>query len=105
MGQGYALSGELPVGQRSPAVAADRLPAGWASRRALNATTVRSRSSRIPFAEGPYGAKGISEIATVPSTPAILNAVHDATGVRVYDLPVDPERLRAAMAESPPGGV
>jgi CO/xanthine dehydrogenase Mo-binding subunit len=34
----------------------------------------------------------------VPATPAILNAVHDATGVRVYDIPVDPELLRSSMA-------
>ena len=51
-----------------------------------------------PFPEGPYGAKGISEIATVPSTPAILNAVHNATGVRIYDLPVDPKLLKERLA-------
>jgi CO/xanthine dehydrogenase Mo-binding subunit len=34
----------------------------------------------------------------VPSTPAILNAVFDATGVRVRTLPVDPELLRQHMA-------
>ena len=36
---------------------------------------------------GPYGAKGISEVATVPVTPAIVNAVYDAVGVRILDLP------------------
>ncbi len=42
---------------------------------------------------GPYGAKGISEIATVPATPAILNAIYDAIGKRVYSLPAKPEKI------------
>jgi CO/xanthine dehydrogenase Mo-binding subunit len=65
-----------------------------------NATTVRTIVVEDPFPEGPYGAKGISEIATVPSTPAILNAVFNATGVRVHDTPVDPNLLRERMAAS-----
>lgn len=47
----------------------------------------------IPHSEGPYGAKGIGEILSVPPSPAIANAIYDATGVRVRDLPVTPERL------------
>jgi hypothetical protein len=50
-----------------------------------------------PFPEGPYGAKGISEIAVVPSTPAILNAIYNATGVRGYKLPIDKKLLQQAM--------
>jgi len=42
---------------------------------------------------GPYGAKGISEIATVPATPAILNAIYDAIGKRVYSIPAKPEKI------------
>jgi aldehyde oxidoreductase len=42
---------------------------------------------------GPYGAKGISEIATVPATPAILNALYDALGKRFYSIPVKPEKV------------
>lgn len=42
---------------------------------------------------GPYGAKGISEIATVPATPAILNALYDALGKRFYTIPVKPEKV------------
>jgi CO/xanthine dehydrogenase Mo-binding subunit len=63
-----------------------------------NATPVRVEIVEDPFPEGPYGAKGISEIATVPSTPAILNAVYDATGVRIYDLPADPKHIKEKMA-------
>ena len=46
---------------------------------------------------GPFGAKGISEVATVPMTPAVLNAIHDAVGVRMRRLPATPERVLAAM--------
>ncbi len=42
---------------------------------------------------GPFGAKGISEIATVPATPAILNALYDALGKRFYSIPVKPETV------------
>ena len=46
---------------------------------------------------GPYGAKGIGEQAVIPTAPAILNAIHDAIGVRVRRLPATPDRLRAAI--------
>ena len=42
---------------------------------------------------GPYGAKGISEVATVPVTPAIINAIYDAVGVRIYDLPATRDKI------------
>lgn len=42
---------------------------------------------------GPYGAKGISEVATVPITPAIINGIYDAVGVRVTSLPARPEKI------------
>ena len=42
-----------------------------------------------PVAEGPYGAKGVGEIVSIPTTPAITNAVYNAVGVRVDCLPVD----------------
>lgn len=53
-----------------------------------------------PESTAPYGAKGIGEPVTIPMGPAILNAIYDATGVRVYDLPVTPERLMKAIRES-----
>jgi aldehyde oxidoreductase len=46
---------------------------------------------------GPYGAKGIGEQALIPTAPAILNAIHHATGLRMYRVPVTPDRLRAAI--------
>jgi xanthine dehydrogenase molybdenum-binding subunit len=41
-----------------------------------------------PTAEGPYGAKGVGEIVSIPTTPAITNAIYHAIGLRVDHLPV-----------------
>ena len=46
---------------------------------------------------GPFGAKGIGEQALIPTAPAILNAVHHATGARITRIPATPDRLRAAI--------
>jgi xanthine dehydrogenase molybdenum-binding subunit len=47
--------------------------------------------------EGPYGAKGVGEPGLVPTAPAIANAIYDAVGVRVHDLPMTAEKLLAAI--------
>lgn len=43
----------------------------------------------FPTAEGPYGAKGVGEISSIPTTPAITNAIYNAVGVRIDRTPVD----------------
>lgn len=47
-----------------------------------------------PVSTGPYGAKGIGELPSIPTAPAICNALYNAVGVRVTRLPVKPEELR-----------
>lgn len=47
----------------------------------------------IPEESGPFGAKGIGEIPLVPTAPAVANALYDALNVRVYDLPIAPEKV------------
>jgi xanthine dehydrogenase molybdenum-binding subunit len=42
-----------------------------------------------PVSEGPYGAKGVGEIVSIPTSPAITNAIYNAVGVRIKELPVD----------------
>jgi CO/xanthine dehydrogenase Mo-binding subunit len=49
--------------------------------------------------EGPFGAKGIGEPATIATTPAIANAIYDAIGVRILDLPITPEKILKALKE------
>jgi len=49
--------------------------------------------------DGPYGAKGVGELASIPTTPAIVNAIYNATGVRCYSLPAEKKWLRDRLAE------
>jgi len=53
-----------------------------------------------PEPEGPYGAKGLGEPGLAPTPAAIGNAVADAIGVRVYDLPLKPENVFWALQKS-----
>jgi CO/xanthine dehydrogenase Mo-binding subunit len=46
---------------------------------------------------GPFGAKGIGECAMVPTAPAIVNAIYDAVGVRIKDLPATTEKIFMAL--------
>lgn len=47
--------------------------------------------------DGPFGARGMAEPAMVPSAPAIANAVANALGVRIYTMPITPEKVLAAL--------
>jgi len=49
---------------------------------------------------GPFGAKGVGEPALIPSAPAILNAIADAIGQRIYQLPANLERVLEAVEKS-----
>ncbi len=48
---------------------------------------------------GPFGAKGIGECAMVPTAPAIVNAIYDAVGVRIKDLPATTEKIYMGLKE------
>ena len=52
-----------------------------------------------PHAEGPYGAKGMGEMPVTITAPALANAIYDAVGVRIKDLPITPEKVLAALKE------
>jgi len=52
-----------------------------------------------PETTAPFGAKGIGEPVMIPVGPAILNAIYDAVGVRITELPATPERLIKAIQE------
>ncbi len=46
-----------------------------------------------PVSTGPFGAKGVGEIVSIPTSPAITNALYNAVGVRVDRLPIDQEMV------------
>jgi len=52
---------------------------------------------------GPFGAKEVGEGGIMPTIPAILNAIYDATGVRINELPVTPERIIRALKSKATG--
>ena len=52
----------------------------------------------VPAPAGPFGARGVGEPPIVPAPAALANAVYDATGVRLTELPLSPERIALAIA-------
>ncbi len=52
-----------------------------------------------PTSEGPYGAKGVGEVSSIPTTPVITNAINNACGIRVRTLPVDQDWLALELAK------
>jgi CO/xanthine dehydrogenase Mo-binding subunit/aerobic-type carbon monoxide dehydrogenase small subunit (CoxS/CutS family) len=96
MGLGYALSEEF------------KMEDGWnvtdtlgkcGVPRAKQTPNVVSGYVEVSDPNGPFGAKGLGEIASLPTAPAIINAVHDATGARINDLPATKSRVLDALEE------
>jgi CO/xanthine dehydrogenase Mo-binding subunit len=48
---------------------------------------------------GPWGARGVGEMMTVPTSAAIVAAVHDATGVWFHEFPLTPERVLRGLGK------
>jgi CO/xanthine dehydrogenase Mo-binding subunit len=94
MGLGFATSEDLNWDEGVPKIvrlAKYRIP------RASQIPNITTIIVEYPGLVGPYGAKGIGELPVVPIAPAIANAVFDATGIRITELPITQERLLAAL--------
>ena len=61
---------------------------------------VQSVILEYPDPQGPWGARGMAEMPFIPYTPAVVAALHDATGVWFHDFPLTPERVRAGLKEA-----
>jgi CO/xanthine dehydrogenase Mo-binding subunit len=93
-GQGYALSEEMLYREGAlitPSFSEYLVPTSMDMPR-VEAVLLESRSGL-----GPFGAKGIGEPAMTPVAPAIANAVADAIGTRVFEMPITPERIVNAL--------
>lgn len=91
MGLGYALTEELQIDEQgkilNPRLRTYQLPS------ALDVPPMQVFLVEKPDPNGPFGAKGIGELCTNCTAPAIANAVAHATGVRLTQLPMTPERV------------
>jgi len=64
----------------------------------LDAPRIRTILVENPYSRGPFGAKGIGELPMDGPAPAIIAAIHDATGVWLDEIPATPEKVLAACA-------
>jgi CO/xanthine dehydrogenase Mo-binding subunit len=70
----------------------------------LDAPRIETILVEVPFDGVPHGAKGLGELPMDVGAPAVVAAIHDATGVWIHDLPASPERILAALdGHAPPG--
>jgi CO/xanthine dehydrogenase Mo-binding subunit len=65
---------------------------------ALDAPRIRTILVENPYSRGPCGAKGIGELPMDGPAPAIIAAIHDATGVWLDEVPATPEKVLAALS-------
>jgi CO/xanthine dehydrogenase Mo-binding subunit len=96
MGLGYALTEEVMLkdGKNMNANFRD-----YKLFTAKDAVKIKAPIIETDDKDGPFGAKGIGEPGCVPTAPAIANAIYDAVGVRIKDLPITPEKVLAALKE------
>jgi CO/xanthine dehydrogenase Mo-binding subunit len=73
---------------------------------AADVPPIRVYFAEVPYEYGPSGAKGIGELPMDVGAPAVVAAIHDATGVWIHDLPATPERILDALhgTGGPAGG-
>ncbi|MBI5603191.1 MAG: molybdopterin-dependent oxidoreductase [Deltaproteobacteria bacterium] len=92
MGLGYALTEEF-VYNDTDSFAKFRIP------RAKDTPRMKVITLNIPREKGPFGASGAAEYADAPTAPAIMNAIANACGARIRDLPATPEKVKEALGD------
>jgi len=98
MGLGHALMEEFRV--HAGVVETDRI-ARYPIPRMPDSPQVKSILVEHPTAEGPFGAKGVGEIVSIPTPPAVANALYNAIGLRAFRLPIRAEDVLAYLREHP----
>jgi CO/xanthine dehydrogenase Mo-binding subunit len=64
---------------------------------ALDAPAIEAHLMEVPFPDAPHGAKGLGELPMDVGAPAVIDAIHDATGAWITELPATPARVLAAL--------
>ena len=96
MGVGYALSEKFDV-EHGRNITQSLRQCGLPS--AADAPEVITRAVEVPHPWGPLGLKGLAEAPSLATAPAIANAIYDAVGVRLQDLPMTPDRIKKALKQ------
>ena len=99
MGLGNALTEQFIV--KDGYVLTDRL-ARYRMPSIMNTPEITPIIVEHPTKDGPYGAKGVGEVVSIPTTAAITNAIYNAVGVRVDRLPVDQEQILWGIQRASP---
>jgi CO/xanthine dehydrogenase Mo-binding subunit len=82
--------------------AVDHMPGGFSDYvlpGPMELPEIESVVLEYPSVNGPYGVKGVGEMTANSPIPAIVNAIYDAIGVRITDLPVTPEKILRSLEE------
>jgi CO/xanthine dehydrogenase Mo-binding subunit len=98
MGMGYALMEELLIDQGKVITTnfgENKIPS------IKDIPKLKTIVQEFAVGSGPYGGMSIGEPPVVPVAAAIANAVHDAIGVRIYDLPITAEKVLNAIKDQP----
>jgi xanthine dehydrogenase molybdenum-binding subunit len=96
-GIGRALSEEMIIDPKTGAVRNPSL-ASYLMPLAVDMPEIETILVSVPSEDGPFGARAVAESPGFGPPAAIANAVYDAIGVRIKDLPLSPERVKAALA-------
>jgi len=96
MGLGYALTENLA--HEDGRVLCDDF-VDYFIRRAPDVPEIKPVVVTTNDPHGPFGAKGLGEVVMVPTAPAIANAIYNAIGVRIKELPITPDKILKALKE------
>ena len=100
MGLGYTFHEELKFQEgrvMNPSFSKYRIP------RSVDIPEIESVFVETKDPQGPFGAKGMGEASLLPTAAAIANAIEDAVGVRIKELPITPEKVLKALKEKEVG--
>lgn len=99
MGLGYTLTEEIKLEGGFPKT---KSLGEYMIPTSMDVPPIETHIVEVPVSTGPYGAKGVGEPALIPTAPAILNAIANALGIRVVDLPANLENLHRLIWEGLP---